>query len=143
MDAPTQSGSVAVRVSPNAKFASNIGYRINSVNGSRFYNDPRDVAGSLVSTYQSPFVNVAWTVHPGFIWKAEYNFYGYGEGGPSGAAYCSTTNPTPGGTGDGCPLQFPPANRHDDFARGGNRTAQLPRQQHHPRISLRILRPEP
>ncbi|MGA8107991.1 MAG: hypothetical protein WB974_01065, partial [Acidobacteriaceae bacterium] len=99
MDAPTQSGSVAVHLSPNAKFASSIGYRINSVNGSRFYNDSRDVAGSLVSTYQSPFVNAAWTVHPGFIWKAEYNFFGYGEGGPSGAAYCATSNPaTSGGT---------------------------------------------
>jgi hypothetical protein len=59
------------------------------VNGTRFYNDPRDVAGSLVSTYQSPFVNFAWTARPGLTWKAEYNFYGYGEGGPSGAALCS------------------------------------------------------
>ena len=25
---------------------------------------------------------------PGLTWKAEYNFYGYGEGGPSGAQYC-------------------------------------------------------
>jgi hypothetical protein len=74
---------------------SNIGYNINSVAGSRFYNDPRDVAGSLVSTYQSPFVNLAWTMRPALTWKAQYNFYGYGEGGPSGAALCSTTNPTP------------------------------------------------
>jgi hypothetical protein len=94
MDAPTQAGSVAIHLSPNAKFTSNIGYRISAVNGSRFYNDARDVAGSLVSTYQSPFLSAAWTVHPGFIWKAEYNFYGYGEGGPSGAPLCSTTNPT-------------------------------------------------
>jgi hypothetical protein len=65
------------------------------VNGTRFYNDPRDVAGSLVSTYQTPFVNVAWTFRPGLTWKAEYNFYGYGEGGPSGAALCSATSPTP------------------------------------------------
>ncbi len=95
MDAPTQSGSVAVHVAPNVKFASNIGYRINSVDGSRFYNDSRDVAGSLVSSYQTPFVNLAYTIHPGFVWKAEYDLYRYAEGGPSGAAYCSTTNPTP------------------------------------------------
>jgi hypothetical protein len=95
MHAPTQSGSVAFTLSPVKTFKSNIGYNINSVNGSRFYNDPRDVAGSLVSTYQSPFVNVAWTLRPGLTWKAEYNFYGYGEGGPSGAQLCSTTNPTP------------------------------------------------
>jgi hypothetical protein len=25
------------------------------------------------------------------IWKAEYNYFGYGEGGPSGSQYCSTT----------------------------------------------------
>lgn len=95
MHAPTNSGSVALSLSPNKKVHSNIGYNINSVSGSRFYNDPREVAGSLVSTYQSPFVNFAWTMHPGLTWKAEYNFYGYGEGGPSGAALCSTTNPTP------------------------------------------------
>jgi hypothetical protein len=95
MHAPTQSGSVAFTFSPVKSVKSNIGYNINSVNGSRFYNDARDVAGSLVSTSQSPFVNFAWTSHPGLTWKAEYNFWGYGEGGPSGAQLCSTANPTP------------------------------------------------
>jgi hypothetical protein len=95
MHAPTQSGTVALDWSPVKTVKSNIGYNINSVNGTRFYNDARDVAGSLVSTYQSPFVNFAWTSRPGLTWKAEYNFYGYGEGGPSGAPLCSTTNPTP------------------------------------------------
>jgi hypothetical protein len=94
MDAPTQAGSVAFHVTPNTKVASNIGYRINSVDGTRFYNDARDVAGSLVSSYQTPFVNLAWTVHPGFVWKVEYDLYRYAEGGPSGAPLCSTTNPT-------------------------------------------------
>lgn len=93
--APTNSASVALNLSPVKTFKTNIGYNINAVSGSRFYNDPRDVAGSLVSTYQSPFVNFAYTMHPGLTWKAEYNFYGYGEGGPSGAALCSTSNPTP------------------------------------------------
>ncbi len=96
MDAPTQYGSAAITVTPVSRLQSSIGYLISSVSGSRFYNDARDVAGSLVSTYQSPYVNLAWTVHPSWIWKAEYNFYGYGEGGPSGAPYCSTSNPTPG-----------------------------------------------
>lgn len=94
MDAPTQSGSVALVLSPAKKLHSDIGYRINSVKGTRFYNDARDVAGSLVSTWQSPFVSLAYSVRPNWIWKAEYNFYGYGEGGRSGAPYCSTTNPT-------------------------------------------------
>ncbi len=91
MDAPTQSGTMSLTYSPVDKFRSAFGYRINSVNGSRFFNDAREVNGSLVSTYQSPFVSLAWTVHPGFIWKAQYDFYGYGEGGPSGPQNCSTS----------------------------------------------------
>ncbi len=98
MDAPTQYGSMAFTLSPVKTVHSNIGFRVSSVNGSRFYNEPRDVAGSLNSTYVSPYANFAWTSRPGLIWKAEYNFYGYGEGGPSGAPYCtvSGTLPTPG-----------------------------------------------
>jgi hypothetical protein len=91
MDAPTQYGSVSLAISPVPKIHSNIGYRINSVNGNQFFNDARSVNGSLDSTYQSPFVNLAWTIHPGLIAKAEYNFYGYGEGGASGPQYCSTS----------------------------------------------------
>ena len=94
MDAPTQSGSVAVTMSPVDKIHSSIGYRISSVNGNQFFNDARAVNGSLDSTYQSPFVNLAWTVHPGLILKADYNFYGYGEGGPSGSPFCSTSTST-------------------------------------------------
>ena len=95
MDAPTQSGALDFLYEPVRKVHSDLGYRISSVNGSRFYNDARDVAGSLVSTYQTPYVAVSWESRPGLVWKAEYNFFGYGEGGPSGAEYCSTTNPTP------------------------------------------------
>jgi hypothetical protein len=68
---------------------------MSDVNGSRFFNDARDVNGSMVSNYQTPFVNVAYTLHPGLIWKIQYNYFGYGEGGTSGAPLCSTaTNPT-------------------------------------------------
>ena len=95
MDAPTQFGSVAFMYSPTKQFRSNLGYRITSVNGTRFYNDARDVAGSLVSTYETPYLNASWESRPGLIWKAEYSLAGYGEGGHSGAQYCSTTNPTP------------------------------------------------
>lgn len=95
MDAPTQYGSASVWLSPTDTLKWGVGYHINSVEGSRFYNDPRDVAGSLNSTWQTPFANVAWTARPGWVWKAEYDHYGYGEGGPSGAPLCSTTNPTP------------------------------------------------
>jgi hypothetical protein len=97
MNAPTQYASVALALSPVEKLHANIGYRLSSVNGSRFFNDPRDVNGSLVSTYQSPFVNLSYAMHKNLVWKGEYNYFGYGEGGPSGAQYCttSTTGPTP------------------------------------------------
>ena len=95
MDAPTQYGSAAIRVATSDSVKWAFGYHISSVDGSRFYNDARDVAGSLVSTYQSPFVKVAWTVKPGWIWKMQYDYVGYGEGGPSGAPYCATANPSP------------------------------------------------
>ncbi len=94
VDAPTNYGSAAVQFSPNDELRWDLGYRITDVNGSRFYNDARDVAGSLVSKYQSPFAKIAWTVHPGWIWRAEYSYYGYAEGGASGAPYCSTNGPT-------------------------------------------------
>jgi hypothetical protein len=94
MDAPTQYGSVALNVSPVKAVRSNVGYRISAVSGSQFFNDARAVNGSLQSAYQSPFVSVAWTVHPGLVWKAEYNFFGYGEGGPSGPENCSTSTTT-------------------------------------------------
>lgn len=91
MDAPTNSATAALMLSPNAAVHANLGYRISDVNGTRFFNDARDVNGSLVSRYQSPFINFAWTSRPGLTWKAEYNYYGYAEGGPSGSQYCSTS----------------------------------------------------
>ncbi len=95
MDAPTQFGYAAITLSPSDKAHYGLGYRISAVNGSQFFNDARAVNGSLVSTYETPYLNVAYQVHPGLTLKADYNFYGYGEGGPSGAQYCSfSTSPT-------------------------------------------------
>jgi hypothetical protein len=91
MDAPTQYGSVAFTISPVAKFHSSVGYRISDVSGNQFFTDARAVNGSLDSKYQTPYVNLAWAIRPGLIWKAEYNYYGYGEGGPSGPVDCSTS----------------------------------------------------
>jgi hypothetical protein len=95
MNAPTQYASVALALSPIDKFHANIGYRISSVNGSRFFNDPRDVNGSLVSTYQTPFLNLSYAMRKNLIWKAEYDYFGYGEGGPSGAQYCNPSSALP------------------------------------------------
>ncbi|MGD0887707.1 MAG: hypothetical protein ABR889_00520 [Acidobacteriaceae bacterium] len=95
MDAPTQYASFGLTYSPTKVFRSGLGYRISAVSGNQFFSDAQQVNGSLQSAYQSPYVNLAWTVHPGLIWRADYNFYGYGEGGPSGAPFCSTaTNAT-------------------------------------------------
>jgi len=89
MDAPTQFASAAIHLSPVDKVHANIGYRVSDVGGSQFFTDARSVNGSLDSRYQSPFFDLAWTIHSGLIWKAEYNYYGYGEAGPSGSQYCS------------------------------------------------------
>ena len=89
MDAPTQFGFGSITLSPTNKVHYGLGYRISSVNGSQFFNDARAVNGSLVSTYQSPYVNFAYKARPGVTLKADYNFFGYGEGGPSGPQLCS------------------------------------------------------
>jgi hypothetical protein len=91
MSAPTQYASVGAMYSPNKALRASAGYRISSVSGNQFFADAQQVNGSLQSAYQSPYVNIAWTVHPGLIWRAEYNYYGNGEGGPSGAPFCSTS----------------------------------------------------
>ncbi len=93
-DAPTNSFQAALTYSGKT-FHSNVGYNINAVDGTRFYNDARDVAGSLNSNYQTPFFGVGWTVRPGFVWNARYNYYRYNEGGPSGAPFCTTAGPSP------------------------------------------------
>jgi len=90
VDAPTQFGSMSLNVSPSDNVHLNFGYHISAVNGDRFYNDARDVAGSLISTYQSPFANISWKTSRHLTWKGDYNNYQYGEGGSaSGAQYCS------------------------------------------------------
>ena len=89
MDAPTQFASAAFMYAPNKKVHSNFGYRVTSVNGSRLFTDASDVNGALVSTYNSPYVNFSYESHPGLIWKADYNFFGYDEGDRSGAQYCN------------------------------------------------------
>jgi hypothetical protein len=89
MSAPTQHGSVGLDINSDEKVKYGIGYRVSSVAGSQFFIDARAVNGSLQSSYQTPYFNVAYTMHPGLVWKAEYNYYGYGEGGPSGAQNCT------------------------------------------------------
>lgn len=97
-EAPTHYISAAVSLSPAKPVKANLGYRLSSVSGDEFYNDARAVAGSMDSRTQSPFVSMAWTLHPGLVWKAEYKYNGYTEtGGVTGAANCSlSTSATAG-----------------------------------------------
>jgi hypothetical protein len=90
MDAPTQYGSIAATYAPNKIVKVGAGYRISEVSGNQFFVQAQEVNGSLQSAYQTPYVNVSWKVRPDWIWRAEYNYYGYGEGGPSGPQNCST-----------------------------------------------------
>jgi hypothetical protein len=87
--APTQYGTVGVTYDPNDKVKYGAGYRINSVAGSQFFTDARAVNGAMQSKYQTPYANVAWTLRPGLIWKAEYNYFGYSEASTSGAQNCT------------------------------------------------------
>jgi len=91
MSAPSQYGSAGVVLTPNKKVRAGMGYRISKVDGNQFFADAQQVNGSLSSKYQTPYVNIALSLRPQWIWKAEYNYYGYGEGGPSGPQYCSTS----------------------------------------------------
>ena len=71
-------------LAPVKQLRTNLGYRISSVYGNTIYDNPRQVPGALDSQYMSPFGSVAWTVHPGWIWRGEWNYYGYGESGGIG-----------------------------------------------------------
>ncbi len=103
MDAPTQSFSGSVTITPVSTFQANVGYNISAVSGNQFFNDAQEVNGSLQSAYQSPFVNIAWTYHSDWIWKINDSYYEYGEGGPSGAPLCSNTPLSASSTNPGSP----------------------------------------
>jgi hypothetical protein len=83
-DSPTQYGSIGFILMPIKQLRSGLGYRMTAVNGTTTTINPLQVPGSLQSQYQSPYANVAWTVHPGWIWKGDWSYYGYGEGTPIG-----------------------------------------------------------
>ena len=83
-NAPTHYGSIGITLSPVKALRSSFGYRMNSVAGSTQLFNPLQVPGSLQSQYQSPYANVAYTIAPGWIFKGDWNYYGYGEASPIG-----------------------------------------------------------
>lgn len=83
-DAPTQSGSVGLMLVPVKRVRLNGGYRMSAVNGTSDFINIRQVSGSLQSQFQSPYANLVIDIAPNWSWKADYNYYDYGEGSPVG-----------------------------------------------------------
>jgi hypothetical protein len=83
-NAPTQFGSLGFTWTPTQRAHLNGGYRITSVNGTTTLINVRQAPGSLQSQFQSPYANFAFNLAPNWTWKADYNYYGYGEDTPAG-----------------------------------------------------------
>jgi hypothetical protein len=83
-DAPTQYGSIDIILTPIKAFRTALGYRMSAVDGRTEFLNPRQVPGSLQSQYQTPYANVAWNFVRRWSLKADWNYYGYGEGSPIG-----------------------------------------------------------
>jgi len=83
-NAPTQFGSIGFMVVPVKRVRLNGGYRMSAVNGTSDIINIRQASGTLQSQFQSPYVNCVVDIAPNWSWKADYNYYGYGEGLPVG-----------------------------------------------------------
>jgi hypothetical protein len=83
-NAPTQFGSIGFMVSPVKRAHLVGGYRMTAVNGTSDVINIRQVSGSLQSQFQSPYANLVIDIAPNWSWKADYNYYSYGEGSPIG-----------------------------------------------------------
>jgi hypothetical protein len=83
-NAPTQYGSIDLTLTPIKKLRADLGYRVSAVDGTAEFLNLLQVSGSLQSRYQTPYAKVAWTLRPGWVWKGDWNYYGYGEGSPVG-----------------------------------------------------------
>jgi hypothetical protein len=81
---PTQYGYIGFLLNPVKKIHAAAGYRMSSVSGTAPPINVRQVPGSLQSQYQTPYGRVAYDFTPNWTWKADYNYYGYGEGSPVG-----------------------------------------------------------
>ena len=81
---PVHYGSFGLMVAPASRIRANVGYIITASDGKGEILNDRQVPGSLQSQYQMPFADVAFSIAPEWTWKAAWNYYGYGEGGPVG-----------------------------------------------------------
>lgn len=83
-DAPTQYAALGIGWNPTKRFHSAMGYRVNAIDGSSEFLNPRNVPGSLQSQFHTPYVNAGWRFKDGWMWKGDWNYYGYGEDGAVG-----------------------------------------------------------
>jgi len=81
---PTQYGAIEFMVAPVKRLHVNAGYRMSAVNGNSDFINARQVPGALQSQYQTPYAHLAFDIAPGWTWKADYNYYSFGEGTPIG-----------------------------------------------------------
>ena len=83
-NAPTQFGQIAIMLAPIKRLKTRFGYQMSAVDGNETTVNPRQVPGSLQSQYQQPFANVSFLIAHQWTWKADWNYYSYGEGTPIG-----------------------------------------------------------
>lgn len=81
---PTQYGSIGFVFNPAKRLHAAAGYRMSAVNGQAPPINARQVPGSLQSQYQTPYGKLTFDLDPNWCWKADYNYYSYGEGSPIG-----------------------------------------------------------
>ena len=83
-DAPSHFGSIFLAMTPTKKLQFHTGYLTSRNTGSAEILNERQVQGSLASQYLMPSSDISYQIHPGWFWKAAWNYYGYGEDGPVG-----------------------------------------------------------
>jgi hypothetical protein len=83
-DAPSHFGSIYLAMTPTKKLQFHTGYMTSRSTGSSEILNERQVQGSLASQYLMPSSDISYQLHPGWYWKAAWNYYGYGEDGWSG-----------------------------------------------------------
>ncbi len=81
---PTQFGSISIMLAPVKRVHANVGYRMSAVDGHEQALNSRFAPGSLQSQYETPYGDLAFQIAPGWTWKADWNYYSYGEGNPIG-----------------------------------------------------------
>ena len=83
-NAPSHFGSMFLALKPVKKLQFHTGYTVSRNTGSAEILNERQVQGSLASQLQMPASDISYELHPGWFWKAAWNYYGYGEDGAVG-----------------------------------------------------------